>query len=254
MILLVEFVVDDILNRKVKVVQLKNGYRFSVDPIILVHFVSVKGKKRVIDLGTGTGIIPILLGYRYPDVEIVGIDIVEEFIEAAQEGVKLNKLDNVKVIRGDINKVEELFAPGSFDIVITNPPYMPLNSGRVTNSWSKLISRYEWKVSLQGVVKAASYLLPTKGYLYMIHKPESITRLFVSLTEHNLPPKEVKLVHSYISKDAEFILLKCTKGGKNIAKVLPPLIMYNSDGTFTEEFKSVYQEMGGEQNVEMGLH
>ena len=242
---MVELAVDKMLNGKVKIVQLKSGYRFSVDPIILAHFIKITGRKKVIDLGTGGGIIPILLACRYPKIEAVGIDIIEEFVDAAKKSVKLNGINNVKIVRGDINEIRKLFTPESFDIVVTNPPYIPLNRGRITNSWSKLVSKYEWKITLEQIVKAASYLLPTKGQLFMIHKPESMLRLFFNLTENNLPPKEIRFVHSYISKEAEFILLKCVKGSRDTTKTLPPLIMYNRDGTFTEEFTSVYQEIGG---------
>lgn len=217
---------DSILNGKLKVIQKKEGYRFSIDAVLLSQFVNIRKNEKVIDLGTGCGILPLLLSRTTKASAFVGVEIQQSLAECAIKNVHLNHLeDRISVLCQDFKKLKTFFPPGSFDVVLSNPPYRKYRTGRVNPSPEKAIARHEIKATLDDLISIASYLLPNKGRCYLIFPASRMADLFVALRKKNLEPKRLKLVHPRINEGATFLLVESVKASGPELKVTPPLIL-----------------------------
>ncbi|HXX32904.1 MAG TPA: methyltransferase, partial [Thermodesulfobacteriota bacterium] len=186
---------DTFLNGKLQILQKKNGYRFSLDAILLSQFVTIRKDERVIDLGTGCGILPLLLSYSTKAHSFVGVEIQKGLAGCARKNVVLNHLNGrISVLRQDFRKLRGIFPPGSFDVVLSNPPYRRYRSGRINPSVEKAVARHEIKGTLEDLIGIASYLLPSKGRCYLIFPALRTVDLFVALREGKLEPKRLQLV------------------------------------------------------------
>jgi tRNA1Val (adenine37-N6)-methyltransferase len=233
---------DTLFGGKIRLVQEKNGYRFSLDAILLAGFVRLRGGERVVDLGTGIGIVPLILAQKGEGGgEIVGVEIQEKLAELAQTNVHNNGLEDIiHIYQGDIKAIDDLFSPSSFDVVVTNPPYYRVSSGRINPSSQKAIARHEVMCTIDDVLQAASYLLKEGGRIFIIFPAYRSVTLFESLRSAMLEPKTLRWVHSRENEEAKFILTEAYKGGGEGVEVLPSFIVYAYDGKYTQEMERLY--------------
>ena len=236
--------IDDLQLNGLKIIQDNTGFCFGIDSIILSEFAKkIKNNSDVVDLGTGTGILGILLCQKTKLKSIVGVEIQKEVSDMANRSIKLNKLENkFKIINSNINDLfkNKLLEKNKYDAIIMNPPYKELGTGIINLDEKKLISRHEVKASLFDFIKVSSQLLKDKGELYMVHKPERLGDIIQYLRENKIEPKELRIVYSHENEEATLVLIKGIKGGKKFLKIDKPLIIYNMDGSYSKEIKEIY--------------
>ena len=228
---------DDLNCKNLKILQKKDGFCFGMDSVLIANFAKISRKNAIVaDLGTGTGIISILVAGKQNPEKVYAVEIQEELVDMAKRSVKYNDLENktdiVGISRGNFNK--------KFDYVISNPPYKKLNTGLINDNQKKLISRHEVKCTLKDVVNEASKLLKDKGVFYMVHRPDRLCDIFNAMRENKVEPKEIQLVHSHLEDEANLVLIKGVKCGNPSLKVLKPLIVYNENNEYTEELLKFY--------------
>lgn len=233
--------VDELHRNNYKIIQNTEKFCFGMDAVLLSGFAKVLPGERVLDLGTGTGIIPILLEAKTKGEHFTGLEIQEESADMARRSVAMNKLeDKIDIVTGDIKEASEIFGLASFDVVTSNPPYMNHSHGIVNPGEAKAIARHELLCTLEDVAREASRLLKPKGRFYMVHRPFRLVEILNTLTAHNLEPKRMKLVHPYVDKEPNMVLLECLKGGRSMIKVEPPLIVYKEPKVYTDEIYEIY--------------
>ena len=235
--------VDDLHRNGYLIIQDPKRFCFGIDAVILSDFAEVKKGERVMDLCTGTGIIPILLEAKTDGSHFTGLEIQEESAEMARRSVLMNDLqDKVTIDTGDVKNTEELYKASSFDVVTVNPPYMN-DGGGLKNEYSpKTIARHEVLCSLEDVIAASARLLAPQGRLYMVHRPHRLTDIMVTLRKYRLEPKKLRFVHSYSDREPVMMLIEAVSNGKPMIKVMPPLIVYKEEGKYTEEIMKIYYE------------
>lgn len=235
--------VDDLHRNGYVIIQDPKRFCFGIDAVILSGFAEVKKGENVMDLCTGTGIIPILLEAKTEGSHFTGLEIQEESVEMAKRSVRLNGLeDKVTIDFGDVKNTEALYRASSFDVVTVNPPYMNEGGGLKNGYSPKTIARHEVLCSLEDVVNAAARLLVPQGRLYMVHRPHRLTDIMVTLRNHRLEPKRLRFVHSYADREPVMVLVEAVSNGKPMVKVMPPLIIYKEDGEYTGEIMKIYYE------------
>lgn len=233
--------VDDLQIRDYKIIQNVNGFCFGMDAVLLSDYAKVKKNAKVMDLCSGTGIVPILLEAKYKLSLVDGLEVQEDYVEMANRSAKMNQQqDKVHFLQGDVKTVREQFAQDSYDYVTCNPPYMTGEHGLVNGDYIKAIARHEILCSLEDVVKAAKWLLKPSGHFVMVHRPFRMAEIIHTLKENKLEPKRMRLIYPYIDKEPNMILIDAVKGGKQRVTVDPPFIVYNKDGSYTEEIYKVY--------------
>lgn len=221
---------DTFFDGKLQIIQKKKGYRFSIDAVLLSQFVKIRKDERVMDLGTGCGILPLLLSQTTKARSLVGVEIQEELAECAKKNVFLNHLeDRMSILQQDLRELGKTFAPGSFDVVLSNPPYRKYRSGRINPSVGKAIARHEIRGTLEDLISVASYLLPAKGRGYFIFPAMRTVDLLVALRCGKLEPKRLQFVHPRIGKEAKFILAESIKASGVELKIMDPLILHESN-------------------------
>jgi len=215
--------VDDFLDGRLKLIQFRTGYRFSIDAVLLAQFVSVKRNDVVVDLGTGCGIIPLVLVLTEPVGHVFALEIQPELAEQAVRNTRLNGFEHkVEVILGDIKHPP--LHPSSADVVICNPPYRPKNSGRINPDPQKAIARHEMLSSLNDILDAAAKTLRAKGRLAMIYPAARLADLLIKMRGFNLEPKRLRVVYPSMRSDAKLALIEASFGGRTGLKILPPLL------------------------------
>lgn len=236
--------IDDLEYQNLKIIQNTDGFCFGMDSVLLSDFAKeIKSGSKIIDLGTGTGILGILLSAKTQNTQIVGVEIQEEVAKMAQKSILLNHLENrFTIICENINHLKERYEPGLFDAIVTNPPYKKLGTGATNEVDKKLISRHEVSATLEDFIAISSYLLKDRGNLYMVHRPERLTDILVNLRQHRLEPKELKLVHPYEQKAPNLILIKATKNAKPFLTIDKPLYIYRKNGEYTDEILKIYHK------------
>lgn len=233
--------IDDLQRNGYRIIQKKAGFCFGMDAVLLSGFVKAKEGERIIDLGTGTGIIPLLLSAKTAADHITGLEIQEEMAQMAERSVRLNQLmDRVSIVQGDIKEASRLFGKASFDIVTSNPPYMNDAHGLKNPDQQKAISRHEVLCTLDDVIREATLLLKPGGRFYMVHRPHRLAEIITVMCSYKLEPKRMKLVHPFINKDANMVLIEATRGGRSMMKVEAPIIVYREPGVYTSEIYDIY--------------
>jgi len=218
--------IEDLGDKGLKIIQARDSYRFSVDSILLVNFIRVKNYEQVIDLGTGSGIIPLLLFGKRKGLSIYGVEIQEDLADMAKRSIELNKLqDHITLIREDFRNIKKIFKSNQFDVVISNPPYISLGQGKISPLSSKAIARHEIKGNLEDLISASNYLLKNKGRIYLVYKSNKLIELVVNLKEYDIEPKVIKFIHPRPGEDANMVLLEGIKGGKGELKIENPLFL-----------------------------
>lgn len=217
---------DTFFQGRLKILQKKEGYRFSIDTILLSQFAHIRKDEKVMDLGTGCGILPLLLSKTTKGATFVGVEIQKTLAECAMKNVHLNRLeDRISILCQDYRQLRDAFPPGSFDVVLSNPPYRSARTGRVNPSPEKAIARHEIKGALKDLLSIASYLLPNKGRCYLIFPASRGIDLLVTLRYERLEPKRVQLVYPRAGEQAKFLLVESVKSSGVELKMMPPLLL-----------------------------
>ena len=235
--------IDDLEFKDLKIIQNKDGFCFGIDSILLTDFAkNIKQNLNIIDLGTGTGIIPILLYGKTKNNKFVGVEIQEEVADMANRSIKLNVLENeIKILNMNILDLTKKYKRGSFDVVTTNPPYKKLNTGIVNENNKKLISRHEITASLEDFIKISSYLLKDLGEFYMVNRPDRLVDIFELMRKYKIEPKEIRFIFSKKNEEPKMVMIKGVKNAKPFLKIHPNLYIYEEDGKYTEEIKNIYE-------------
>jgi len=235
---------DDIAGGRLKVFQKARGYRFSLDALLLSHFVSLRPADNILELGTGSGVISLILAGRREDVRITGIDVQEEMVEMAGRSVALNGLgERMEVRPGDVRDVKALFQPRSFDVVVANPPYRKINSGRINPVKEKALARHEILATTADFLQAAAYVLKSAGRVCLIYPATRMAELFSSMRVARIEPKKLRIVYSRASALGKFLLVEGIMEGGEELEVLPPLFIYDDKGEYTEEMADIFREL-----------
>ena len=237
--------IDDLEFKDLKIIQNKDGFCFGIDSILLTDFAkNIKQNLNIIDLGTGTGIIPILLYGKTKNNKFVGVEIQEEVADMANRSIKLNVLENeIRILNMNILDLTKKYKRGSFDVVTTNPPYKKLNTGIVNENNKKLISRHEITASLEDFIKISSYLLKDLGEFYMVNRPDRLVDIFELMRKYKIEPKKIKFVYPNENKKTNLILIKGVKNGKQFLEFENNLYVYNEDGDYTDEILKIYNKI-----------
>lgn len=233
--------IDDLQRNGYRIIQKKKGFCFGMDAVLLSGFARVREGELAADLGTGTGIIPILLSAKTEGKHFTGLEIQEEMAKMASRSVALNGIgDRVEIVQGDIREASQLFGKASFDVVTSNPPYMNDAHGLKNPDLPKAIARHEVLCTLNDVVREASLLLKPGGRFYMVHRPHRLAEIIEALKRYKLEPKRMKLVHPFVDKDANMVLIESFRGGRSMMKVEAPVIVYQEPGVYTDEIYEIY--------------
>lgn len=234
---------DDLQYKGLKLLQKKDGFCFGVDAVLLSHFAQVSKNSVVIDLGTGTGIIAVLLAAKKEPRLVVGLEIQPDIAEMAERSVRLNKLDDkVRIVQGDIKNAVKLFGASSFDAVVTNPPYMEKGGGLLNPADVKAISRHEILCTLEDVVSTAAKLLRPGGKFSMIHRPQRLSDIICHMRNFGIEPKQLRLVHPSPGKKPNLVLISGARNGNPELRVQEPLYIYDSFGHYTKEIDEIYEK------------
>lgn len=232
---------DTFFNGKLRIKQDPAGYRFSIDAVLLAFHTKPRSDERVLDLGTGCGIIPLILAYRHPDITAFGVEIQDELARMATSNVNANKLqDQISVLCRDMRELKPDLIGGPVDLVVCNPPYHTPNSGRLNPDPQRAIARHELKVNLNDVLQTAKRMLRTAGRFVTIYTAERIAELFIQMRSHGIEPKFMRTIHAQLAAEAKLILVAGTKGAQPGIRVDPPLIIYDSSGAYSQEVQGMF--------------
>ncbi len=234
--------IDDLQLKGLKIIQNPEGFCFGIDAVLLANHVKLKPKDRVVDLGTGTGIIPILLAGKSRTCTFQGLELQDPVFDMARRSVVLNHLeDRIQMVQGDIKALGKMFPKSIYDVVTANPPYMH-REGLINPKDAKAISRHEVACDLEDVVRGAAGLLRTHGRFYMIHRPNRLVDIMFYMRKHDVEPKELTMIQSKKGKAPNLLIIEGKKGSKKELKIKTPLIIYQEDGSYTEETLALYNQ------------
>jgi tRNA1Val (adenine37-N6)-methyltransferase len=227
--------VDTFFNGRLRIAQKKKGYRFSIDAVLLGQFIKIRKDEKVVDLGTGCGILPLILSQTTKAQIFVGVEIQRGLAELARRNVLLNHLQpRVSILHLDYRTLRKVFPLGSFQVAISNPPYRKHLSGRINPSTEKAIARHELKGTLEDLIGIASYLLQPKGRCYLIYPASRAVDLLAALRAQKLEPKHLQFVYPRFKDEARFILVESVKGSGVELRIMPPLILHGSKESATD--------------------
>ena len=233
--------VDDLQRDGLKIIQDPNGFCFGVDAVLLSHFVKLKPNHLVVEFGTGTGIIPILLSAKVPFKKIYAFEVQPEVADMAGRSVEMNGLsERIQIISDNLKKAPQYLESGSADVVFSNPPYMAGHAGLKNESSQKTVSRHEILCTLEDIVENASKLLKHHGKFYIIHRPHRMVDIFTLCRKYQLEPKTIQMVHPFQDKAPNLFLLMCSRGGNPELTFLDPLAVYERPGVYTKAIYEIY--------------
>lgn len=232
---------DELHRNGYYIIQDPGRFCFGMDAVLLSGFVRVKAGERVLDLGTGTGIIPILLEAKTPGEHFTGLEIQPESAEMAARSVAYNRLqDKIDIVVGDIREASGIFGASSFQVVTTNPPYMIGNHGLVSSCDARMIARHEILCNLDDILRESAKLLAPGGRFYMVHRPFRLAEIFSKMIACRIEPKRMRLVHPFADREPNMVLIEGCRGGNSRLSVEPPLIVFREQGVYTEEITELY--------------
>lgn len=236
--------IDDLEYKGLKIIQNKNGFCFGIDSVLLSDFAkNIKKNAKVIDIGTGTGIISILLSKKANLSKIYGIEIQDEVADMAKRSVYLNNLnDKIEIINTNIKDIFNILNPNEFDVIVTNPPYMKMNTGAINEEKKKLISRHEVECTLEDIIRISYKLLKSNGEFYMVHRAERIVDILFYLRQYKIEPKILRFIQPNLNKEPNLVLIKAVKNAGYQLNIKKPLIVYNEDGNYTDEILEIYNK------------
>lgn len=232
---------DDLQIKGYEIIQHPGRFCFGMDAVLLSSFAKVKKGERALDLGTGTGILPILLEAKNEGSYYAGLEIQEESARMAQRSVEHNHLQGkIDIITGDIKEAGALFGRDSFDVITANPPYMIGSHGLKNENEALYIARHEALCTLDDILRESAKVLKPKGRFYMVHRPFRLPEILAKMSAHRIEPKRMRLVHPYIEKEPNMVLIEGLRDGKPRMQIEPPLIVYEKSGEYTEELLETY--------------
>ena len=236
--------IEDLQINNLKIIQNKTGFCFGIDSILLSDFAKeIKKESKVVDLGTGTGIISILLCEKTKLKEIIGIEVQKEVYEMAKKSIKLNKLKNkFKIINDDILNLNKLIQKNTIDVIVTNPPYKKKGTGIKNEEEKKIISRHETTATLEDFIRMSKEILKDKGEFYMVHRPDRLVDILNIMRKYKIEPKKLRMVYSNKNSEPTLLLIKGIKNAKSFLKIEKNLYIYDENGNYTEEINKIYNK------------
>lgn len=232
---------DDLQRNNYKIIQNPDKFCFGMDAVLLSHFTTLRKRNNVLDLGTGTGILPILLSAKTDAEHFDALEIQEESVDMAKRSVMFNHLeDRINIIHGDIKEASSIFDVASFDAITTNPPYMNNNHGLKNPDMPKAIARHEILCTFDDIARESSRLLKPHGRLYMVHRPFRLAEIINTLNKYRLETKRICLVYPFIDKEPNMVLIEAVKDGNPMVKFEPPIIVYEAPGKYTKQIMKIY--------------
>lgn len=237
--------IDDLEFKGFKLIQNEDGFCFGIDSVLLSDYAkNIKKGSKVIDLGTGTGIIPTLLCGKTNPTKLIGVEVQKEVYDMAKRSIQLNHLeDKFEVINENIVKLKKLYEQGTFDVVVTNPPYKKDNTGIQNENKKKLISRHEVEANLEDFVEVSKYLLKDRGEFYMVHRPDRLVDILSIMRKYRIEPKKIRFVCPNVNKAPNLVLIKGIKNGGEFLKIDNNLYVYDLDGNYTKEILKIYNKI-----------
>ena len=237
---MIEETLDALFNGRLKMFQSRAGYRFSLDALLLSRFATLRPNQHVVDLGSGNGVVSLIVASLHPQVSITAVEFQATLAERAARNVKLNGLEKqIQIRRGDVRVAESLGAPQSVDVVVCNPPYRRRESGRTSPNDEKQIARHEIHGGLNDFLKAGAFLLRPKGRLALVYLASRTVDLLVSMRALKIEPKRLRMVHSFSNSEASLVLVEGVKGGRGGVEIEVPLIIYRHGKEYTEEAAAI---------------
>lgn len=232
---------DDLQIKGYEIIQHPGRFCFGMDAVLLSSFVKIKKSERALDLGTGTGILPILLEAKTAGEHYTGLEIQEESADMARRSVELNGLDSkIEIVTGDIKEAAARFGAASFEVITTNPPYMIGDHGLRNSSEALYIARHEVCCTLKDILRESSKILKVKGRFYMVHRPFRLPEILTEMCAFGIEPKRMRLVYPFVDKEPNMVLIEGAKGGNPRMKVEAPLIVYETEGKYTDEVMRIH--------------
>ncbi len=235
--------IDDLGIKNLKIIQNKKWFCFGIDSVLLANFAkNIKKDSYVLDLGTGSGIMPTLLCGKAELKKVVGIEIQKDVCDMAKRSIELNKInEKFEIICDSILNLNKYFEKQTFDVVITNPPYKKKNTGIINPDEPKMIARHEITANLEDFIRVAKDMLKDKGEFYMVHRPERLVDIFELMRKYKIEPKEIRFIFSNKNEEPKMVMIKGVKNAKSFLKIYPNLYIYEEDGKYTEEIKNIYE-------------
>lgn len=238
----IEVTKDDLQNGQY-IYQPKDGFRFGIDAVILSSFCNIKKGERVLDMGTGTGIIPLLLAAKTNGDHFIGLEIQKKYVTVARESVRLNNLEGrIDIVNGNICNASDILKKENINAIVCNPPYMISQHGLRNDTDEKFIARHEVLCKFEDIAREASKILSPKGRICIIHRPFRLAELFETLKRYRLEPKRMRLVHSFVDKEPQMVMIEAFKDGNSGIKIEKPLIIYSESGKYTNEIEKIYKD------------
>lgn len=236
--------IDDLQYKGLKLIQNVEDFCFGVDSVILSDYAkTIKAKSNVIDIGTGTGIIGLLLCEKTKLNKIYGIEIQKKMAEIAKRNIELNNLnDRFEIINKNIKEIFSYLEQNEFDAVVTNPPYKKADTGVISKKETQLISRHEVECTLEDIIKVSYKLLKHNGEFYMVHRAERLVDIMSLLRKNKIEPKNIRFVHSKQNEKPNLILIRAVKNAKQFLKIDKPLIIFKDNGEYTDEILEIYDK------------
>ncbi|MEG0068427.1 tRNA1(Val) (adenine(37)-N6)-methyltransferase [Cetobacterium sp.] len=238
-------VINQLLNKNLKIIQRPDFFNFSLDSLLISNFVSLtRGTKKIVDLGTGNGAIPLFLSQR-TESKITGFEIQEVSANLAKKNINLNNLsEQIDVIHDDMKNWKEYFENGSQDVVITNPPFFKFhgNENQLNDLDQLTLARHEISIDLDSLIEVSSKLLKDKGYFAMVHRPDRFLEIIDTMRKYGIAPKKVQFCHSKIDKPAKILLIEGIRNGKDTLNILPPIIAHDENGQYSEEILELFND------------
>jgi tRNA1Val (adenine37-N6)-methyltransferase len=238
---------DSLFQGRLRILQPRRGYRFSLDSVLLAGLTPVRRRDRVVDLGSGCGVVPLLLAFRGAAAHLTGVEIQPSLAALARRNVKLNGFSPlVEILEADLRLIRREQVPGPVSLVVSNPPYREIASGRLNRNREKALARHELLADLGAVVKAGARILSEKGRLALIYPARRLPRLFKELSEAGFAPKRLTLIYGSLSSPAKLAHLEAIRGGGEELQINKPFVVYGADGRYTPEMAAMYRFSGSE--------
>ena len=236
--------IDELELNNLKIIQKIDGFCFGIDSVLLSDFArKIKNNSKVLDLGTGTGILGILLCAKTNLKQITGIEIQKDIADMATRSIQLNNLQGkFDILNCNIKDIDKILKIDSYDAIVTNPPYKKPNSGKINENKTKLISRHEIEANLDDFIRISFKMLKDKGTLYMVHRAERIVDILSTMRKYKMEPKRIRFVYSNKNSESKLVLLEATKNAKPFVKIERPLYVYNENGDYTQELLQIYNK------------
>ena len=236
------YTTDIFFDGKIRLIQDRFGYRFSIDAVLLAHFANPRSGNKVLDLGTGCGIIPLILAYRQPKVSLYGVEVQTALAELAFSNVRDNRQENrITVICTDMKLLKPTMTAGPVDLVVCNPPFRRQGSGRINPDAQRAVARHEIKANLSDIIQTSHRMLRTAGRLALIYTAGRLTDVLSRMRIEGIEPKFLRMIHSRQDSKATLVLIEGIKGGRPDLKIAPPLIIYDRRDNYTEEVASMFR-------------